>query len=73
MAGQSTDLEKVALALKTEQDGNGFYTQAKKQVSHKLARAAFEQQCRRAELADPEIARGRPQDDLRDGDGGGYG
>jgi len=42
MAGQSTDLEKVALALKTEQDGNGFYTQAKKQVSHKLARAAFE-------------------------------
>ena len=42
MTGQATDQEKVALALKTEQDGNTFYTQAVKRVSHKLARAAFE-------------------------------
>jgi rubrerythrin len=37
-----SDIEKVELALKTEQDGHMFYQTASKNTSHKLARAAFE-------------------------------
>jgi len=37
-----TDRERVEFALKTENDGNGFYEHAAKHTSHKLARAAFE-------------------------------
>jgi rubrerythrin len=37
-----TDRERVDLALKTENDGNGFYEHAAKHTSHKLARAAFQ-------------------------------
>ncbi len=42
MPKKATDMEKVELALKTEQDGHEFYQMAAKKTSHKLARAAFE-------------------------------
>jgi rubrerythrin len=36
------DMERVKLAVKTEQDGHEFYKMAAKKTAHKLARAAFE-------------------------------
>ena len=42
MPEQKTDRERVEFALKTESDGSDFYSQAKEQTDHKLARAAFE-------------------------------
>jgi rubrerythrin len=42
MPEHMSDMEKVELALKTEQDGHMFYQTASKKTSHKLARAAFE-------------------------------
>lgn len=42
MGGGMTDRERVAFALRTENDGRAFYAQATTHTSHKLARAAFE-------------------------------
>lgn len=42
MAAKMTDRERVDLALKTEKDGNAFYTQATTRADHKLAKAAFD-------------------------------
>jgi rubrerythrin len=42
MPDAMTDRERVELALKTEESGNGFYLDAAAKTDHKLARAAFE-------------------------------
>lgn len=42
MANPTTDIERVKLALTTENDGSSFYEDAAKRTANKLARAAFE-------------------------------
>ena len=42
MPEHASDQERVLFALRTEQDGSGFYDSAKERTSHKMARAAFE-------------------------------